>query len=381
MMRNIKQTHSSAWGITPPERLGDPILGPRPASRFRCPLGEREVQWEGKDVFNPAAVVRDGRVYMLYRAEDHVGVPEGTSRLGLAISDDGIHFERHDDPVLYPDDDCMAAYEWQGGCEDPRLVEDENGRYVLTYTAFDGKTARLAVATSEDLRNWTKHGLAFAGAGMENQFCKAGSIICRVEGERLVATRIQGQYWMYWLRPGTTFAATSTDLINWRPVEMWGRRDRQVYDRDYPMHPFTGDAPPADQKSLKPVVSPRRGRFDHALVEPGPPAVLTDAGIVLIYDAWNRMPGGDANVDNNHYTVGQVLMDPEDPTAVLARDINPIMRPRDPFEIQDAQLVPATFVSSLIRFNDRWLVYYGTADRFIAVARTEWQGGVVGHGK
>ena len=210
---------------------------------------------------------------------------------------------------------------------------------------------------------------------MENQFCKAGSIVCRAEGERLVAARIRGRYWMYWLRPGTTFAATSTDLINWKPVEMWGRSDSQIYDRHYPMHPFTASDPPADEKSLKPVISPRRGRFDHALVEPGPPAVLTDVGIVLIYDAWNRMPGGDSDVADNHYTVGQVLLDPEDPTAVLARDTTPIMRPREPFEIQDAQLAPATFVSSLIRFDDQWLVYYGTGDRFIAVARTEWRGG------
>ena len=29
---------------------------------------------------------------------------------------------------------------------DPRVVEDVDGRYVLTYTAYDGKTARLCVS-------------------------------------------------------------------------------------------------------------------------------------------------------------------------------------------------------------------------------------------
>jgi predicted GH43/DUF377 family glycosyl hydrolase len=84
------------------------------------------VKWEGKDVFNPAAVVKDDKVYMLYRAEDFVGKHKGTSRLGLAISEDGLHFNRLPEPVFYPDNDKMKEFEWEGGCEDPRIVEDEN---------------------------------------------------------------------------------------------------------------------------------------------------------------------------------------------------------------------------------------------------------------
>ena len=42
--------------------------------------------WEAKDLFNPAAVVKDGKVYILYRAEDDAGAGEwnGTSRIGLS---------------------------------------------------------------------------------------------------------------------------------------------------------------------------------------------------------------------------------------------------------------------------------------------------------
>ena len=84
----------------------------------------------------------------------------------MAISDDGISFppsSRLDHPVLYPDNDAFKAMEWQGGCEDPRVVESEDGTYVMTYTSYNG-LARLMVATSKDLLSWEKHGSAFAHA-------------------------------------------------------------------------------------------------------------------------------------------------------------------------------------------------------------------------
>ena len=96
--------------------------------------------------------MRDGKVYLIYRAEDTIGKYAGTSRIGLAESSDGLHFTRHPAPVLYPDNDAQKKYEWEGGCEDPRVVEDSNGVYYMTYTAFDGKTARMLIASSSDLK-------------------------------------------------------------------------------------------------------------------------------------------------------------------------------------------------------------------------------------
>ena len=50
----------------------NPILGPTRGTSWRCPIRKENVRWEEKDVFNPAAVVKDGKVYILYRAEDTV---------------------------------------------------------------------------------------------------------------------------------------------------------------------------------------------------------------------------------------------------------------------------------------------------------------------
>ena len=141
------------WMLGPFVRHGAPILGPRKETVVHCPVRNADVHWEEKDVFNPASVVREGKVHLLYRAEDAVGRFAGTSRIGLATSADGVTFERRGEPVLFPDDDFMMPYEWEGGCEDPRVVEREDGTCVLTYTAFDGATARLAVASSRDQRD------------------------------------------------------------------------------------------------------------------------------------------------------------------------------------------------------------------------------------
>src|SRR3954468_20284338 len=80
----------------------NPIMKPGNAS-FICPIKKQKVAWEKKDVFNPAVAVRRDTLFMLYRAQDKIGKPDGTSRIGLAWSTDGMHFTRMHTPVLYPD--------------------------------------------------------------------------------------------------------------------------------------------------------------------------------------------------------------------------------------------------------------------------------------
>ena len=46
----------------------NPILVPDTNSRFFCPLQNDSVAWEAKNVLNPTALVKDGKVYLLYRA-------------------------------------------------------------------------------------------------------------------------------------------------------------------------------------------------------------------------------------------------------------------------------------------------------------------------
>src|SRR5580658_4939259 len=168
-------------------RAGGTVVSADPSLTFDCPVTGAPVRWAAKDVFNPGGVVRDGRVHLLVRAEDAVGRYRGTSRIGLATSDDGVRFTVEPEPVLFPADDEWQAWEWPGGCEDPRVVESPDGGYVCLYTAFDGKGACLSVATSDDLLVWHKHGPAFAGTLHARRWSKSGAIVTAVERGRLVA--------------------------------------------------------------------------------------------------------------------------------------------------------------------------------------------------
>ena len=50
----------------------NPVLVPDTTMLFTCPIINKQVKWEEKDVFNPAAVVRHDTLFLLYRAEDMI---------------------------------------------------------------------------------------------------------------------------------------------------------------------------------------------------------------------------------------------------------------------------------------------------------------------
>jgi len=226
---------------------------------------------------------------------------------------------RRPQPVLYSDTDEFLQYEKDGGIEDPRVAESEDGTYILMYTAFNGVLARLCVATSTDLINWKKHGLAFGKADLgeyQNMWSKSGAIVCRLVGNRTVATKIDGKYRMYWGEEDI-YRATFTNLINSDPV-----MKEEKYGKHFTAYTGQGSHDIACKPSkftLKTAVTVRGGHFYLRLVKPGPPAILTDNGIFFIYNASNNLAVGDSSIVDYAYTVGQVLFDQKDPAIVIKR--------------------------------------------------------------
>ena len=330
----------TTWALLPFVKMDElnPILVPG-SNVFHCPILNREVKWDEKDVFNPTAVVREGKVFMIFRAEDKIGKHAGTSRLGLAVSDDGLHFTKSKEPVFFPDNDSLKIFEWEGGVEDPRIVESPDGTYVMTYTAYDGKVARLLLATSSDLVQWSKQGTVLQGK-YKNTWSKSGAIISKKQGSRIVATKVNGKYWMYF---GDTdlFMASSDDLLHWSPIE--------------------------ENEKLKPVLQPRTGFFDSRLVESGPYALLNEEGILLIYNSMNHDSIGDPSLPKGVYSLGQALFDKNDPTKIINRLTKNFMRPDKPYELT-GQINQVCFAEGLVFFKEKWFLYYGTADSKIAVA-------------
>ena len=335
-------------GFVRPEKA-NPIITPNPSNQFDCPMQDKKIGWEESDVFNPAATVKDGKIYVLYRAEDNsaTGIGKRTSRIGLAESEDGIHMKRRKTPVMYPDKDNMKEYEWEGGCEDPRVTMTEDGLYVMAYTSWNRKVARLCIATSHDLVKWEKHGPAFAKAyngRFKDIFCKSGSMVTTIKDGKQVLTKIDEKYFMYW-GEHAVYAATSDDLVNWTPI--------------------------LDEKNeLATVIKPRPQYFDSALTECGPPAILTDKGIVLLYNGKNQTNDSkrDKRFTAGAYCAGQILTDPKEPMKVLQRLDVPFFRPMASFEKSGQYVDGTVFIEGLVFFKNKWYLYYGCADSQVSVA-------------
>jgi beta-1,2-mannosidase len=321
MMQSI---HSKSW-----VGLVTLVLALAPQDSANLPFGEwRRISetpvispqgngWESAGTFNPSVVLRDGKIVMLYRAQDK----SGTSRLGYAESVDGIHFTRRSEPVLSPEED----YEKDGGMEDPRLVQFGD-TYYLTYTGYNKKDAQLCLATSKDLIHWERKGVILpAYKGRWNvRWTKSGAI---------VPEKIAGKYWMYYL--GTTpdnndqmGLASSTDLLHWTDA------------------------------TDGPVLPARAGKFDSRVVEPGPAPIITAKGIVLVYN------GAD---DKLVYRTGVATFDRNDPRTVISRTGDGIFAPERQWE-KVGQVPNVVFVEGIVRRKERYLFYYGAADTRVGVA-------------
>lgn len=297
---------------------GNPVLSPRGNA------------WESGSVYNPAAVVVEGRVALLYRAH----ADDLVSHVGLAWSDDGFRFRREPEPVLSPSEDYDRF-----GVEDPRVTR-VGGTYYLTYSGWDRRHSLLCLATSTDLSSWTKHGPLFPdfdtfqpqgrdpwGPGSPvGPWSKAGGILPQRVGEHYLMLFGEGSIW----------SATSPDLLHWTP---------------------------AVPDSAPPLLTPRPGTFSDYLVEVGPPPLLTDDGLVLLlYNAAEKYP--DRSV---RYTAGQALVHPDRPHELLAELTRPWIEPTT-YEERHGLVSNVTFVEGLVWLHDRWLAYYGQSDSTLGVA-------------
>lgn len=337
------------WVLGPflrPEGV-NPVLSPQ-TTTFDCPMRKQPVKWEESDIFNPAATVKGGKIVVLYRAEDNSarGIGKRTSRIGYAESKDGIEFKRYQSPVLFPGGDDFENIECPGGCEDPRVAMTEDGLYVMLYTAWNRKVPRLAVATSKDLKHWTKHGLAF-GKAYNGRFStmatKSASVLTRLKGEKIVMDKVNGKYLMYW-GEYAVYAATSDNLIDWYPVLN-------------------------ENNELRKLAKPRRGYFDSQMTECGPPAIRTRNGIVLLYNGKNeRGEKGDTAYHAGAYCGGQILFDNDNPYEVLDRLDKPFFVPEAAFEKSGQYVNGTVFIEGLAYHKKKLYLYYGCADSRVAVA-------------
>lgn len=198
----------------------------------------------------------------------------------------------------------------------------------------------------KDLINWEKKGLAFAKAydgKFIDQWSKSGSIVTKMEGNKQIAAKLNGKYWMYW---GEHFInlAWSDNLIDWTPLLN-------------------------EDEKLKVIIGSRTNKFDSKLAECGTPALINDEGIVLFYNGKNSDGAGrDKNLPTGTYSLGKVVFDVNNPEKVIFRSDTCLLKPTLPHEMSGQYKSGTVFAEGLVYFQSKWFLYYGTADSYIGVA-------------
>ena len=304
-------------------------------------------QWEELCVLNPAVIYDEAtkKYVMLYRAAGND--KQHYIYIGLATSDDGIHFTRQSDkPLIAPDVNGADG----GGIEDPRLVKIDD-YYFLTYASrpfapgqywredkeyfgFQPKAGpkvliyndtETHLAVSKDLINWKK----------------LGRITDSRQDDRdvvLFPERVNGQYVkisraMYKCGEGypnnnpAMWISFSNDLLE------WPREEELLYQGE------------EEWENLK--------------IGASCPPVKTHKGWLLIYH-------GVSNNDKN-YRVGAMLLDLEDPRKIIAKTKDFLMESEYPFET-DGFYSGCVFPTGIVEVKDEYYIYYGAGDQCICLA-------------
>ncbi len=297
--------------------------------------------WESKAVFNPAAVVEDGKVHLLYRA---VGDTD-QSMLGYAASTDGITFdERLEEPAYIPRADFEGAcqtlapkesgYESPymsggggfGGCEDPRLTRIGD-QYYLTYVAYDGcsppRVALSSISVEDFLHkcwNW-KEPVLISPPGVVDK--NAVIFPEKINGKFVILHRI--------------FPNILLDYVD----SLEGFDGKTFLKGEH-------------------VIRPSRTGWDNRKIGAGAPPIKTKDGWLLIYHSVGE-------ADPGRYKMGAMLLDLQDPTKVLYRTVAPILAPDD-FHENNGWKAGVAYPCGAVVLGDMLYVYYGGADTVICAA-------------
>lgn len=269
-----------------------PLMYPNPLNR-----------WEAVNVFNAAVIQHNGLFHMWYRAQ---GV-DFISRIGYAVSADGLDWNRLTNPVLSPH---MGADDRRGN-EDPRVVELE-GRFYMTYTAYGENSYFPMIAVSDNLITWQDV------APLE-----------RAENKDhiLFPEKVGGRYAILHRRPKSMWIGFSDDLVNWG--------DHQI------------------------LMDPRpENGWDAVSIGGNGTPIKTEHGWLLFYHGYGSPIA---------YRHSVAMLDLDDPRKVINRPKPFIMEPTEPWEFR-GDVPNVVFSCTNLVVGDQVYFYYAGADRLIGLA-------------
>lgn len=290
-------------------------------------------------VFNCAAVFKDNKVHLIYRARgEESSAGAAVSRLGYAVlKNDGLTLEkRYDRPIFEPEEWYELA-----GCEDPRITEVDN-KYYMLYTAYFGSNPpklfekekfNIAIASSTDLINWERKGFLLPAVTAED---KNGVLFPK---------RINGLYVLYY------------------------RVDPHIYVA----YAKTLEDPAWFGHKL--IFSPRENHWDALKIGAGAPPIETEKGWLFIYHGVDKISPLDKQIKTVYgtidyrrtYRLGIMLIDKNDPEKIIYRSKGWILEPKEKYE-RDGIIPNVVFSCGAVVIGDTLFVYYGGADTVVGVA-------------
>ncbi|MBE6364368.1 MAG: glycosidase [Lentisphaerae bacterium] len=273
--------------------------------------------WESAHVSNAGAVVHDGKVHLIYRAEGQdkrTSAPNSwpITRLGHAVSENGFDISQRDELPVF---DRSETDPWRCfGCEDPRISKIGDTYYIV-FTAmsrFGHFGDSLMYSTTKDFVTYTEPQPLMR----EFEQRTSGFLPGKINGEFCLFHRPMPNMWLSY----------SKDLINWH--------DYQCIFR------------------IKP------GTWYDKKLGIGAPPILTRYGWLLFWHAKNTAA---------EYALGIMLLDKDDPAKIIKFQGEPVLRCEMPYE-KEGFVNNAIYTCGAVEFNGQFIIYYGCCDQCLSVA-------------
>jgi predicted GH43/DUF377 family glycosyl hydrolase len=289
-------------------------------------------------IFNPGACCCNGEVILLSRIVDEY--EKYVSRIGLHRSTDGFNFESAGS-IFGPD----KQYD-RHGCEDPRITEID-GKFYLTYVGLSkparqgGGPPAIALASTEDFRNFQRHGLI-----TKRQDDTRDGVLFpkKINGEFVILTR--------------PFRLSKNEMDENTLRKM--RVETPCPYNDLPEKPSIWISYSHNLKDWfgHKVIMESKEWWESEKIGAGAPPVKTPKGWLIIYHSVDA-----AGV----YYIGAALLDYKNPSNVIGRTKEPILKPREWYE-RTGDKNDVVFPEGNIVKDGTLFVYYGGADKYIGVA-------------
>ena len=301
-------------------------------------LSKKDMPYEADCIFNAGVAKFRGKYVMAFRNDYQYNGRGGFGKcvIGLAFSDDGIHWDVQDKPFLTVEDmhdpEVTRVY-------DPRLTVIDDRCYLCF--AVD-----------------TKHGLR-GGVGVTDDFKSMEVLSLTVPDNRnmvLFPEKINGNY----VRLERPF-----------PVYSRGGRDRfDIWMSQSPDLRYWGDS--------KLLMGVEDVPYANDKIGPGAPPIKTEAGWLTLFHAVDidrtRGKNGWEDTWQKRYCAGIMLLDLKDPSKIIGIYKEPLIAPETEYELEGGYRTNVIFQGGLIPEEDGTAkIYYGASDTVecMATAKVE----------